>query len=55
MRRTNQYRTRAASGEDSSIFVTSAGTRQNSARAIFVNSRIGTNTDRPGMQLRKKD
>ena len=37
IRGTNQYRTRAASGEDSSIFITSAGTGKNSACALFVN------------------
>jgi hypothetical protein len=43
MRGTKQYLTRrAASGEDSSVFIASAGMSKNSARALFVNSPIGT-------------
>jgi hypothetical protein len=46
MRDINQYRTRAASGEDSSIFITSAGPGKTRPALFLSISRIGTNTYR---------
>ena len=46
MRGINQYRIRAASSEDSSIFITSAGTGKTRPALFLFNSRIETNTYR---------